>query len=281
LLPRAPQLARRYGAGSEAAAAGKQRYFVNPQLGVEHVLLNTSRPVFSSARIRRAANYAIDRTALARHGGIEHNVPSLPTDQYLPPGMPGFRNVRIYPSRPDVAMARRLAGDHQRTAVLYAYDRPPSPALAQIIKGNLKAIGIDVQVKLFSKGVFFKRLATRDEPYDMALMGWFADYADPADFLSLLDGRTLGEGSYQNLAFFNFARYDDPVFNRRLLAAEKLSGPRRYVAYSRIEHDMVRNGAPWVAIGNATSHDFFSARIGCQLYQPVYGIDLGALCLRR
>jgi hypothetical protein len=28
------------------------------------------------------------------------------------------------------------------------------------------------------------------------------------------------------------------------------------------------------------SYDFFSARIGCQLYQPVYGIDLAALCVR-
>jgi hypothetical protein len=27
--------------------------------------------------------------------------------------------------------------------------------------------------------------------------------------------------------------------------------------------------------------NFFSARIGCQLYQPVYGTDLGALCVRR
>jgi hypothetical protein len=28
------------------------------------------------------------------------------------------------------------------------------------------------------------------------------------------------------------------------------------------------------------SRDFFSARIGCQVYQPVYGMDLAALCLR-
>ena len=44
---------------------------------------------------------------------------------------------------------------------------------------------------------------------------------------------------------------------------------------------MVRDGAPWAVFGNETSHDFFSARIGCQVYQPVYGIDLGALCIRR
>jgi hypothetical protein len=44
---------------------------------------------------------------------------------------------------------------------------------------------------------------------------------------------------------------------------------------------MVRDAAPWVAFSTETSQDFFSARTGCQVYQPVYGIDLGALCLRR
>jgi hypothetical protein len=33
-------------------------------------------------------------------------------------------------------------------------------------------------------------------------------------------------------------------------------------------------------IGTNASRDFFSARSGCQVYQPVYGIDLAALCLR-
>jgi hypothetical protein len=29
------------------------------------------------------------------------------------------------------------------------------------------------------------------------------------------------------------------------------------------------------------ARDFFSARIGCITYQPLYGISLGALCIRR
>jgi hypothetical protein len=28
------------------------------------------------------------------------------------------------------------------------------------------------------------------------------------------------------------------------------------------------------------SQDFFSKRIGCQVYQPVYGMDLAALCIK-
>jgi hypothetical protein len=38
---------------------------------------------------------------------------------------------------------------------------------------------------------------------------------------------------------------------------------------------------PAAAIATNASRDFFSARIGCQVFQPVYFIDLAALCLRR
>ena len=36
-----------------------------------------------------------------------------------------------------------------------------------------------------------------------------------------------------------------------------------------------------VALVNLTRQDFFSARMGCQLYQPVYGMDYTALCMRK
>jgi hypothetical protein len=38
--------------------------------------------------------------------------------------------------------------------------------------------------------------------------------------------------------------------------------------------------APAAAIAVDASRDFFAARIGCQVYQPVSGMDLAALCLR-
>ena len=37
---------------------------------------------------------------------------------------------------------------------------------------------------------------------------------------------------------------------------------------------------PRIDFANAIQQDFFSARIGCQLYQPMVGMDLGALCIR-
>jgi len=78
-----------------------------------------------------------------------------------------------------------------------------------------------------------------------------------------------------------FPPFDDPVYKRKLAAAARLSGPPRYLAYGRLDADLARNAAPWVAIGNSLSQDFFSARMGCQVFQPVYGfMNLSALCIR-
>ena len=75
--------------------------------------------------------------------------------------------------------------------------------------------------------------------------------------------------------------FDDPAFNRELEAAAKLSGVKRYRAYRRLALELERDLVPAAPFATNASRDFFSARMGCQLYQPVFGIDLAALCLRR
>jgi hypothetical protein len=59
-----------------------------------------------------------------------------------------------------------------------------------------------------------------------------------------------------------------------------MSGARRYRTYSQLELELERDLVPAAAFATNASRDFFSVRMGCQLYQPVYGIDLAALCLR-
>jgi hypothetical protein len=72
---------------------------------------------------------------------------------------------------------------------------------------------------------------------------------------------------------------DNPGYRRRLARAQSLSGPERYLNYGALDLAVARDAAPLAAFGNISSHDFFSARIGCQTF-GIYGMDLGALCLR-
>jgi ABC-type transport system substrate-binding protein len=273
-----PRLARRlqerYGRKGPNRRAGNPLYVVKPMVEIDHLVFNTSRPPFSSARLRRAVSYALDRRALARQG-LWNALPAQPADQYLPPTMAGFRDEHIYPSRPDVARARRLAGPRRRSVVLYTAGYPYHLRFAEIVKANLRAIGIEVEIKNVGDSLW-ARLPRRGEPFDMAVNGWAADYPDPTDVLSQLDGRTIREDGN-----INFAYFDDPAYNQRLDAATQLPSPARELALGNLDVDVARTAAPWAPVANDRTHDFFSARVGCRRYNALYGVELARLCVRR
>ena len=272
-------LAAAYGEGSPAAHAGHQQFFVNPQLATRYVVFNVARPLFASVELRKAVNYVLDRPAMVNALGALGNTP---TDQILPPGMPGFQNVQLYPlGGPDLAAATAHAdasGQVPATAVLYAPDFPPAHSLAQVVHDNLAAIQVDVQPQYFPFQEFFARLATPGEPWDLALAGWSADYADPWDFIDiLLNGKNApGAGGSDN----NYGSFDDAAFDQRMDEASALQPPARYDAYAALDHDLMADAAPWAPWGNINARDFFSERIGGQVFNPLFGMDLAALRLR-
>ena len=143
------------------------------------------------------------------------------------------------------------------------------------MQSDLAKIGIDVDIQALSVADKFKRESRGD--WDLAPTGWTPDFADPSHVLN-----ALLRGSHLPPALtVNFAHFDDPAYNRRLDAAARLTGPARYTAYATLDADLAGNAAPMAALGVWPSRDLFSARIGCQKYQPSYGIDLAALCLRK
>ena len=131
-LPRdaGPLLESRYGPASQAAKEGHQQYFINPANGERWLHMNTSRPLFSNIRMRRAVSYAIDRAALIAQGrrfaeGNPFNA-GAPTDDFMPPSIAGARDRHLYPTNgPDLRRARRLAGRVRATAIMYTPNVPP------------------------------------------------------------------------------------------------------------------------------------------------------------
>jgi len=80
-------LAKTYG-------VNKGQYQVHQLVETDYVALNSSRPAFGTATMRKAANFAIDRPAMLRVRGA---FAGKRTDQVLPPGMGGFQDVKAYP----------------------------------------------------------------------------------------------------------------------------------------------------------------------------------------
>jgi YVTN family beta-propeller protein len=265
----AARLERLYGPHSAAARRGRQRFFSNRGLEVDYLDLNTRRPLFANARMRRAASYAINRTALAATGGT-FGTAAAPAEMNIPPRMPGFRDRHLYPLVPDLAKARRLAGSGHHNAILYCILEGGSPQAAQIIKNNLAAIGIDVHIQCMPGDEFYTRLFRPNEPWDIAIDGYGANYDDPSEFIN---GLAINNN-------FNISQYHNASPSRRIRAASRRSGLARAQAYASIDLTLTRDTVPVINFANELEQDFFSARIGCQLYQPVTGMDLAALCIR-
>ena len=271
------QLLAQFGPDSAAAKSGKQQYFVNPLISFMYLAINTTRPPFDNVKVRQAISYAIDRPTLIKQGGPRTGIPA---DQYLPPRMPGYKDVQIYPlDGPDIAKAKQLMQQSgvktPIKAILYTSTTSPGPEQAQVFQSNLKAIGIDVQIKQFERAVQFEKEGTKGEPFDLGNEGWIADYVDPYDFINIL----LNGENIQNTGNVNFSYFNDPTFNKRMDDAAKLSGKAREDAYASLDADLSRDAAPLASWDYILNPDLFSARIGCQVWSA-YTMDLTQLCLR-
>ena len=253
-------LARKYG-GS--------RYFLAPGWALGGYLLNSHRPLFkNNPSLRRAVNFAVDRTALLRGRA------GRAADQLVPPGIPGFRDAAIYPlERPDVRKARALAFGHLRgrTAVLYAIDVPNERARAQVLVNNLEKIGLKVDVKTFPPPAYFDQIDNPKAAFDIASLDWLPDYIDPYQYTNLLiDGRHHGGRS--------LTRFDSPRYNRLLRRAARLRGQARYQAYADLDLRLSRDAAPFLIVGYWSEPTFVSNRVGCLDLRPYP--DLAAVCLK-
>jgi ABC-type oligopeptide transport system substrate-binding subunit len=267
-----------YGPESPAAALGRQRYFVYPTSVVDFLALNTSagRP-FANVKLRQAVNYALDRPAFVALRGPHA---ATPTDQYLPPVIPGFRDEAIYPlDGPDVAKAQALiaeaGGPPAAPVVVYGTSSTIGLQLVALVKAELEAVGFAVNVDTVPSGNF-TRCGHRGEPFDICLAAWQADYPDPDDYVKLFDGRTIQDVQNNDISYF-----DDPAFNAKLDSAQALSGEARYAAFGDLDVELARDSAPWAAVDNRNDQRLFADRIGGQLLQPAYdSIDLTRLYVR-
>ena len=224
---RAPELARRFG-------VNKNQFFVEPTAFIRMFVLNTSRPLFrDNVPLRRAINFAVDRPALVAQFG---SYAETPVDHYLAPIMPGYRNVHVYPLRgPNVARARALARGHTRSGkvVLYVPTRATPQAQAQIVKQDLKRIGLDVEIVSFPPGIYFDKLANLSEPFDMAWVGWLANAPDPDVLNDLFDGSHIGTPGNANWSYFNSKKWNSALTRASQLTGSARSPPNNWLMLPR------------------------------------------------
>ena len=265
-----------------------KHYFIRPGIITDYLSMNATygskgkgNSIFNGysgkgLASRKAVNYAVNRPATLKARGA---FAGTPTNQVLPPTMPGYRNwARAigYPlNKPNDKKAKSLK-PHTGSLTFYASTTPVSLLIVTIVKQNLAAIGMDANVKTFPFGVRIKKEGHKGEPFDLDLQAWGADYPDPVDFLDiLLNGTNIHAENNNNNAYFN-----SPTFNRRMALAGRLVGAKRYSQYALIDRDVMKQQAPLAPLFVRTVREFTSkSEIGCYSYQPIYAtMNLNAGC---
>ena len=125
-----------------------------------------------------------------------------------------------------------------------------------------------MNVKLFQGFQIYIAAGTKGEPYDVVLGGWFADYADPYDFIDiLLNGENIHESNNNNLAYLNV-----PSLNRQMAKANSLTGDARYAAYQKLDLGIMRDQAPLLVYENRNTREFVASRVGGYVYSNSHGL---------
>jgi peptide/nickel transport system substrate-binding protein len=270
------ELGRRYGVKKGSPG----RYFANPAPTILYLAMNHDRPLFGGGgvgnlRLKKAVNFVIDRQAMLTQRGAYAGVTN---DQYMPPSMRGFKNVPIYPRRPNLSQARSLAQGQTRggDGVFYCSNRAPAPQTCQIVQANLRNIGLNMDIRLFPRAAQFEATGRRGEPFDLTLEGWHMDYFDPYDFIFLVDGTTIRPANNVNFSYFNSA-----AFNRKITRAKTLVGTERFRTFSSLDQDLVRNAAPLATYASPNDRHYVSSRVGGYYYHPVFTWGYPSLFLTR
>jgi peptide/nickel transport system substrate-binding protein len=266
------ELADKYGINRKDG-----QFHARPELATWYINTNYEQPLFkNNPKLAQAVMHAIDRRFMvAQHGFLG----GKRTDQWLPYGMPGFKDWNIYSAKgPNYAKAKELAQGNTRggKAVYYAPNRSYGPGVAQSVQFNLKQIGIDVEIKLLDRVVQHEKMAVRGEPFDLGQEGWIADYPDPANFINvLLDGRRLQAENNVNTSYYAGAGI--PNYTKRLDEAYAAAGAKRLQLYQELDRDVSQKGGQ-AAYLSTTAREFLSPSVGCFARTATTGIVLVNIC---
>lgn len=219
------------------------------RLDVAYLAYNTTQAPFDDPRVRRALNMAIDKQAIVdavfQGAGTVARSP-------LPPTMWAY-NDDVVDEPYDPAAARTLlaeAGVADLSMKLWAMPRsrqynPDSRLVADLIKADLAAISVAVDVVSYEWGEYLRRTSAEDRD-GAVLFGWVGQTGDPDGFLAPLLGCDAVGAS-------NRAHWCDPAFDDLILQAKAATNEAERSRLYKEAQIVFKQQAPWATLAHSVA----------------------------
>jgi peptide/nickel transport system substrate-binding protein len=185
-----------------ADPALQARTLLTPTTSANRLTINTQR--VSDLSIRQALNYAIDRDGLIKTLGGDTVASPLTT--LMPPGTLGYQQYDAYPAGPNgnFDKAKALLAGRTPELVLGTADDSTGQEIATQLKANLEKAGFKITVKNIPADSKLDETKKKDNPWDLYVDSWAADWPSGAAILPVLfDGRTIKAEGNSNSSFVN------------------------------------------------------------------------------
>lgn len=246
-------------------AAGLQGYPFIPSISTGNatgiLFLNTEKPSLRDSEVRRSIALSVDRREISRRT-YEKNPLAFVAGGLLPPLMARDHDSLGHDPKAAKELAAKLGSALPKKLQLLVTWSPrpylPNPkAAAETIIANLAEIGITVEpVQPRDRNDFFDRV--KRGSFEMALAGWVADTADPADYFeALLSSAQIPDVTKVTATSFNLPRWRNAAMDAALVKfrGEPTDANRREVIR------LLGEGAPLVPLIHGQAVAVYSSRI--------------------
>ena len=235
----------------------------SPRPETTYLFLNNEVAPFNNIDVRKAVNYAINRTAIEEQWGgpLVGSVSS----QIMVPGALGFARYSAYPNTPDLSVAKNLMQQSGvklpiNTSLRTQNDAPGFMNMGQVIKANLATIGINVTVVGTPNSVNSSYISNPASHTPMGIEPWSLDFPDAEALINTgMDPATPNAPP-------NLTRFGDKAFIPQFDAAAAALGTHRAQLYQQLDKNLMYQVAPYAPIFNARWFDFVSTRVGGYVY---------------
>jgi peptide/nickel transport system substrate-binding protein len=246
------------------------QFKVEPTISTYFFWMNTRQAPFDDVEVRQAVNYAVDTRALERiYAGQVAG-----THQILPPGMPGYKRLDLYPHSLDKAKELVAAAKpDDRAITVWTDNESPNDEAGEYLEGVLKELGFETTLKIVNADNYFGVIGNESTPnLDIGFANWFEDYPHPNDFF----GPLLAGESIAPVGTTNLARIDDPRLNAEIeRLGEGPLTPAVEAKYAGLDKAYME-AAPWVPYGTSTLPTFVSSEVDLDkvVFNPTFAQDL-------
>lgn len=262
---------------NELATKYASQIHINSTPQVYYMALNTRVAPFDNVQVRRALNYAVDRTAVVGLFGGPRLAQT--TCQTLPPNFPGYAPYCPYTGNPgngkwtapDLAKARQLiAASHtqgQRVVVISLPDET-TKSITLYFVSLLDKLGYRASLKTISASVEYSYVQNSQNKPQISETYWAPDYNAASNFLNVSVGCSgFNPGS---TASPNLSEFCDPAIQKQTEHALNVQTTNQSAAnplWAAIDRS-VTDQAPEVPLFVSAQLDFVSKRVGNYQFNP-------------